>query len=55
MSDVNEGFVISEIKPKWVEEKIPMEWIDEELLSIIMFFVIHSPCKGQSAKSISLQ
>ena len=40
--------------PKWVR---PIEacGIDEEVLKIVRFFVVNSPCKGVSARGIGLQ
>lgn len=38
----------------WLDTMVPSEYEDEGLYEIILFFVIHSPCKGQSSKGISL-
>lgn len=40
--------------PSWLDTIVPPEYEDAELYEIILFFVIHSPCNGQSAKGISL-
>lgn len=45
---------ITEIHPNWLDTIVPPEYEDEKLYEIILFFVIHSPCKGQSSKGISL-
>lgn len=49
----NEEIKVSE-NPKWLETIVPPEYEDEGLFEIILFFVIHSPCQGQSASGISL-
>ena len=45
---------ITNIHPAWLDNVVPPEYEDAGLYEIILFFVIHSPCNGQSAKSISL-
>lgn len=45
---------ISNIHPVWLDTVVPAEYEDEGLYEIILFFVIHSPCNGQSSKGISL-
>lgn len=45
---------ITKVHPAWLDTVVPPEYEDEGLYEIILFFVIHSPCNGQSAKGISL-
>lgn len=45
---------ITKIHPAWLDTVVPSEYEDEGLYEIILFFVIHSPCSGQSSKGISL-
>lgn len=45
---------ITEIHPEWLDTIVPPEYEDAGLYEIILFFVIHSPCNGQSSKGISL-
>ena len=45
---------ITRIHPEWLDTEVPPEYEDEGLYEIILFFVIHSPCSGQSSKGISL-
>lgn len=40
--------------PQWLDTIVPMEYEDDQLYRILLFFVIHSPCPGQSARSITL-
>lgn len=40
--------------PDWLDNLVPPEFEDDDLYRIILFFVIHSPCPGQSARGISL-
>lgn len=40
--------------PDWLDIRVPPEFEDDDLYRIILFFVIHSPCPGQSARGISL-
>ena len=42
------------IHSSWLNIPVPIEYEDKDLMEIISFFVIHSPCDGQSAKQISL-
>lgn len=42
------------VHPYWLDTVVPAEYEDEALYEIILFFVIHSPCPGQSASGISL-
>lgn len=46
--------VITMIHPDWLNTFVPDEYEDDDLYEIILFFVIHSPCKCQSSKGISL-
>lgn len=41
--------------PEWIEVVIPKEYYDEDFYKIMMFFVFHSPCLGQSKRMITLQ
>lgn len=45
---------ITSIHPDWLDTIVPPEYEDNDLYEIILFFVIHSPCSGQSSKGISL-
>lgn len=45
---------ITKVHPAWLDTVVPPEYEDEGLYEIILFFVIHSPCNGQSSKGISL-
>ncbi len=45
---------ITNIHPTWLDTIVPPEYEDDALYEIILFFVIHSPCSGQSSKSITL-
>lgn len=45
---------ITTLHPAWLDTIVPPEYEDEGLYEIILFFVIHSPCSGQSEKGISL-
>lgn len=40
--------------PQWLDAIVPTEYEDDQLCRILLFFVIHSPCPGQSARSITL-
>lgn len=46
--------VITQSYPEWLYTKVPDEYEDADLLKIIMFFVINSPCEGQSKRGIPL-
>jgi len=46
--------VITQAHPEWLDTKVPKEYEDADLLKIILFFVINSPCKGQSRRGIPL-
>lgn len=46
---------ITNIQPEWLKTVVPAEYEDNDLFQIILFFVIHSPCQGQSSKGISLE
>lgn len=46
--------IITEIHPHWLDTVVPNEYEDSGLYEIILFFVIHSPCIGQSAQGVSL-
>lgn len=46
--------LITVLKPIWLNVLVPEEYEDEGLYEIILFFVIHSPCPGQSAHGILL-
>ncbi|MCI5537759.1 MAG: hypothetical protein MR390_03435 [Oscillospiraceae bacterium] len=50
----SEYSIITNPHPNWLNTIVPPEYEDELLYRIILFFVIHSPCKCQSANSISL-
>lgn len=45
---------ITTVHPVWLDTIVPPEYEDEGLYEIILFFVIHSPCSGQSENGISL-
>lgn len=45
---------ITSVHPAWLDTVVPTEYEDEKLYEIILFFVIHSPCNGQSSKGIPL-
>lgn len=49
-----EQYLLTKIHPLWLDTRVPLEYEDESLYEIILFFVIHSPCDGQSARRISL-
>ena len=46
--------IITTNNPTWLETIVPPEYEDQALYEIILFFVIHSPCEGQSMRGISL-
>lgn len=46
--------VITEVHPQWLDTEVSEEYVDTDLLKIIMFFVINSPCEGQSKRGIPL-
>lgn len=46
---------MTSLHPPWLDVLVPPDYEDEDLYRIILFFVIHSPCPGQSARGISLQ
>lgn len=47
--------LITDIHPSWLDTFVSPDYEDNELYKIILFYVIHSPCIGQSARRISLQ
>ncbi len=47
--------MLMDVDSNWIYTRVPPEYEDDELYEIILFFVIHSPCKGQSSNGISLQ
>lgn len=47
--------IITSVHPDWLNALVPQEYEDDDLYEIIKFYVIYSPCFGQSAKGISLQ
>lgn len=52
--EMSEEGKITTVHPVWLDTIVPPEYEDEELYEIILFFVIHSPCSGQSENGISL-
>ena len=46
--------LLTRVHPMWLDTIVPAEYEDEGLYEIILFFVIHSPCSGQSSNGISL-
>ena len=47
--------LITDVHPKWLDTFVSPDYEDDELYKIILFYVIHSPCIGQSARCIFLQ
>ena len=47
------GIVVCE-HPAWLDVAVPAEYEDAGLYDIILFFVIHAPCPGQSGKAVTL-
>lgn len=54
MKNNEDKFVYSELKPSWLYTIVPSEYENDNLLKIIMFFVIYSPCPNQSKRSKTL-
>ena len=48
------GYEISSLNPGWIKKEIPKEFIDEDFLSLIVFYVINTPCISLSSSGISL-
>ncbi len=46
--------VNTELHPAWLDTLVPEQYEDQGLFDIILFFVFHSPCVGQSARCIPL-
>lgn len=47
--------VVAKEKPEWVKRLPAKEFVDEELIKIITFYLFHSPCNGLSAMQKSLK
>lgn len=48
------GYEISPLNPVWIKKDIPEEFIDEDFLSLILFYVINTPCVSLSSSGIPL-
>lgn len=50
-----EGFIIVNTIEPWLKESIPEDFADKKLFRIILFYIIHSPCKGSSYSRSDLE
>ena len=50
----NEYIVVSE-SVEWLQHPIPQKFCDEDFLRIVLFYVLHSPCKKGSYSRINLE
>ena len=48
------GYELSPLNPGWIKKEIPEEFVDEDFLSLIVFYVINTPCISLSSSGISL-
>ena len=48
------GYEISSLNPGWIKKEIPKEFIDEDFMSLIVFYVINTLCTSLSSSGISL-
>lgn len=46
------GFEIAPQNPGWIKKRVPASYNDENLMRIIMFYVINTPCEDLSSRSI---
>ena len=47
--------VLTSKHPKWLDNKVPESFFDEDLYRIILFFVFYSPCRNYCTQGRNLQ
>ena len=54
MAKMNEKYETAPLNPGWIKKRVPDNYADDNLKRIIIFYVINTPCIGESSSSIPM-